>query len=99
MGWATRHIEDLTAGKTVQCRPKGNSMAPLIHSGDLVEIAPLVCDPAVGDIVLCKVKGNQYLHLVSAKKGEQYQISNRKGFVNGWCSRQSIYGLVTKVSK
>ena len=99
MGWATNHIAALQEGRTVQCRPKGNSMTGRINSGDLVTIEPIVHDPRVGNIVLCKVRGNQYLHIVTAQKGEQFQISNNHGFVNGWCSRQHIYGIVTEVKK
>jgi signal peptidase I len=102
MGWATRYIEELLDGRTVSFRPHGNSMTPLICSGDLVRVVPFDetdPDPQVGDVVLCKVRGNQYLHLVTAIKGDQYQISNNKGYINGWCSRRQVYGRVIKVSR
>lgn len=101
MGWASRHIEDLQAGRVVKCRPKGNSMVPLIHSGDLVTIEPIANDvePQKGDIVLCRVKGQQYLHLVTAVKPGQFQISNNKGHVNGWCARTAVFGIVTEVTR
>jgi SOS-response transcriptional repressor LexA len=101
MGWATKHIEELRLGKRVRCRPKGNSMVPKIGSGDLVIIDPLkkTQNPEVGDIVLCKVKGQQFLHLITAIRGDQYQISNNHGFINGWCGRAQIFGKVVSVSK
>jgi hypothetical protein len=54
-------------GETVSFRPTGNSMVPLIHSRDEVVVSPV--DPArveIGDIVLTKVAGNTYVHLVKA---------------------------------
>lgn len=98
MGWATQHIEDLKAGKTVVCRPKGNSMVPRIHSGDQVTIVPIEDDPQKGDIVLCKVNGRQFLHLVTAVRSGQFQISNNKGHVNGWCVRAAVFGIVSNVA-
>jgi hypothetical protein len=46
----------------------------------------------VDDIVLCRVKGNQYLHLVKAIQGERFQIGNNRGGINGWITRRQIYG-------
>jgi hypothetical protein len=45
-----------------------------------------------GDIVLCEVHGNEYLHFVSAIRGNRYQISNNHGYVNGWIDAQAIFG-------
>lgn len=72
-------------------------MTGRISSGQLCTIAPLDRDPVKGEVVLCKVRGNQYLHIVSAVKGDQFQISNNHGHVNGWTSRKNVYGLLTKV--
>jgi len=96
MNWATIHIEKLERGETVSFRPHGNSMKGKINSGQLVTVAPANCnDVEVGDIVLCKVKGSTFVHLVSAKQGDRVQISNNKGHVNGWT--RTVYGKVTKV--
>jgi hypothetical protein len=46
----------------------------------------------VGDIVLCKVAGNEYLHIVKAIQDGCYQIGNNRGFINGWIGSNSIYG-------
>lgn len=91
MGWASKYIEILKSGQSVSFRPKGNSMTPIIKSGDLVTVEPIT-DVNVGDIVLCKVKGREYLHLVSAIDGNRYQISNNHGFVNGWIGKNAIFG-------
>lgn len=97
MSWATQIIQDLQAGKTIQCRPRGNSMTGRISSGQLCTIAPIDRDPVKGDVVLCKVRGHQYLHVVTAVRPDQYQISNNHGHVNGWTSRKNVFGLLTRV--
>lgn len=78
-------------------------MTGRVSSGQLCTVVPLPLDgdrqPAKGDVVLCKVRGHQYLHLVTAVRGDQYQISNNHGYVNGWTARANIFGLLTKVEK
>lgn len=99
MGWATGYIERLRAGETVSFRPRGQSMSPKIESGQLCTVAPV--DPttiAVGDIVLCKVRGSEYLHLVKAIRDGQFQIGNNRGFINGWVAAHAIYGRLAKVA-
>jgi hypothetical protein len=70
-----------------------------IESGQLCTVEPV--DPAllqVGDIVLCKVNGRQYLHLVKAVQGDRFQIGNNRGRINGWISRNGIYGKCTRIA-
>jgi len=97
MGWASFHMMKLDKGITVQFRPRGNSMKPRINSGDLVTVSPDIQNLKVGDIVLCKVKGCQLLHLISAVQGNRYQISNNSGHVNGWISINAIFGKVIDI--
>lgn len=101
MGWAYPHILKLREGKTVQFRPHGNSMTPKIKSGQLVTVVPLDKDqdPEVGDAVLCRVHGKEYLHLVKTKRSNQYQIGNNQGRINGWVKRDSIFGILTQVEE
>ena len=99
MSWATHHIHNLTEGKTIQFRPRGNSMAGKIESGQLCTVEP-VSDPATlkkGDIVLCKVHGAQYLHLVKAISGDRVQIGNNRGKINGWTPFAQVFGKLVKV--
>lgn len=73
-------------------------MSGKIESGQLCTVEPV--DPAtieVGDIVLCKVKGFEYIHLVKARRGDQFQIGNNKGRINGWIGPQSIFGKCVRV--
>lgn len=98
MGWASAYIVSLQAGEKVQFRPKGNSMTGKIESGQLCTVEPV--DPTtlkVGDIVLCKVNGKQYLHLVKAIQGKRVQIGNNRGRINGWIGENSIFGKCTKI--
>jgi hypothetical protein len=93
MGWATFHIAKLRSGTSVQFRPRGNSMRGKIESGQLCTVEPMnVKDLCVGDIVLCKVNGQQYLHLIKAIDGSRFQIGNNKGRINGWVGPNAIYG-------
>ena len=99
MAWATHYIAKLEKRETVQFRPRGNSMAGRIDSGQLCTVVP-IDDPAelaVGDIVLCKVNGSQYLHLTKAIQGPRFQIGNNRGRINGWITAKSIYGRCTKI--
>ena len=73
-------------------------MAGKINSGQLCTVVPV--KPAtleVGDIVLCKVNGFQYLHLVKAVQGKRFQIGNNRGRINGWIGESGIYGKCVRI--
>lgn len=95
MSWATRTIEKLSKGEIVQIRPHGNSMSGRIDDGDLVTITPIIESVRKDDVVLCRVNGNDYLHLVKAVSGDRYLIGNNHGRINGWTKQ--IFGKVIKV--
>ncbi|MFN3199824.1 MAG: S24/S26 family peptidase [Bradymonadia bacterium] len=98
MGWATAYIAKLKAGETVRFRPRGDSMQPKIYSGQLCTVEPVDPDGLkVGDIVLCKVRGSQYLHLVKARQGQRFQIGNNRGHINGWVGPNAIFGRLISV--
>jgi hypothetical protein len=50
-----------------------------------------------GDVVLCKVYGREFLHLVKAVQDGRFQIGNNKGHVNGWVGANGIYGKLVAV--
>ncbi|MEV6192943.1 S26 family signal peptidase [Streptomyces sp. NPDC051920] len=90
----------VAGGETVRFRPSGASMVPLIRSRQLVTVAPV--DPsklAVGDIVLARVAGTVYLHLVSSLEParKRVQISNNRGHVNGWTGHDRVFGICVAV--
>jgi hypothetical protein len=98
MGWASRYIASLSGGETVQFRPRGGSMRGRIESGQLCTVEPVdQVTLSVGDIVLCKVNGREYLHLVKAIQGARFQIGNNRGRINGWISANSIFGRCVRI--
>jgi SOS-response transcriptional repressor LexA len=98
MSWAKFAIEALKEGKTVQIKPRGHSMKGKVNDGDLVTVQP--CDAealSVGDIVLVRVKGNDYLHLVKAIDKSRFLIGNNRGGINGWVGHNCVYGKAIKI--
>lgn len=92
--------EHLRAGEECYVVGFGQSMTPILKSGQPVIVAPVTEDTLLekNDIVFCKVNGHFYLHKISAiKNNKTYQISNNHGHVNGWISRSKIYGKVIKI--
>jgi hypothetical protein len=84
LGWANGYIAKLQSGETVSFRPRGDSMSPKIESGQLCTVNPV--DASVlraDDIVLGRVRGAEYLHLVKAIQGNRFQIGNNRGRING----------------
>lgn len=98
MGWASQYIARLQEGESVQFRPRGHSMRGRIASGQLCTVEPVdPLDLKVGDIVLCKVNGREYLHLIKAIQGARFQIGNNRGLINGWVSANAVFGKCVKV--
>ena len=111
MSWAARAIEGLQKGETVRLRPRGNSMKGKVESGQLVTVEPVGGRVlSRGAIVLCKVKGRHFLHLIKETRFDGFSnppapepeptsflIGNNRGGINGWVHREAIYGLCTKV--
>ena len=73
-------------------------MAGKIESGQLCTVETVDSTTLrVGDIVLCKVNGREYLHLIKAIQGPRFQIGNNRGRINGWVSAQAIFGRCIRV--
>ena len=87
----------LALGKPIITSEKGNSMTPLVKSGQKHELTPCTIDDVdVGDIVHAKVHGRWFTHLVTAKNDQKgAQISNNHGHVNGWT--KNVVAKLTKV--
>lgn len=92
-------LEKLQAGESFITHEHGNSMVPLIHSGQSHRLEPATWETVEpSDIVYCKVKGKFYTHLVKAKDPLRgCQIGNNRGNINGWT--KAVYGKVTEVIK
>jgi hypothetical protein len=98
VGWASHHIGRLRAGETVSFRPRGHSMKGRIASGQLCTVAPVDASTLkVGDIVLCRVGGSEYLHIIKAVGHGRFQIGNNRGGINGWVGPNSIFGKCVRV--
>lgn len=90
-------LEKLQNGETITTSEKGNSMVPLIKSGQEHVLEPVswgACKE--GDIVYCKVKGRFYTHLVLAINPDRgLLIGSNRGSINGWTKQ--VYGKVIEV--
>ena len=100
MSWAKHAIAALQIGQNATVKPHGGSMRPKVESGAVVTLEPVtLADLEVGDIVLCRVKGNTYLHLVKAVRGSDskrsVQIGNNRGGINGWT--RTVYGRAAAI--
>lgn len=101
MNWL-HHITKLRAGETTSFRPHGNSMQGRVEDGQLCTVEP-VKDPSalqVGDIVVVKVHGHIYFHLIKkiAVNGvRKFLIGNNKGHENGWANENSVYGRCIRI--
>lgn len=92
--------EHLISGEICVVTGYGNSMTPKLKSGESVIMEPVKEDTELekGDIVLCKVNGHYYLHLIHAIKNDtQFLIGNNHGHMNGWVSKNKIYGKVAEI--
>ena len=92
--------EHLRAGEECIVVGYGQSMTPILKSGQAVRCAPVTEETLLekGDIVLAKVNGHFYCHLIHAVKHDNtYLIGNNHGHENGWVSRKNIYGKVIEI--
>ena len=96
-GVTAKHLQD---GETCIVVGVGNSMEPLLKSGQPVLMEPVTETTELNkdDVVLAKAKGCDYCHKISAMKSNgQIQISNNSGHVNGWVSRNAVFGRMIKI--
>jgi hypothetical protein len=90
-------LERLQAGETFKTSEKGNSMVPLIRSGQEHTLTPIKWEECqIGDIVYCRVKKNYYTHLVKGKNQDRgLLIGNNRGGINGWTKQ--VWGKVIEI--
>ena len=74
--------------------PQPSEPTTVVPVGEVVTLRPLEPDEVLkkGDIVLARVNGKLYLHLVRAVSQDEVLIANNRGRVNGWTSRANVYG-------
>ena len=93
-------MEHLLAGETIDIYGFGQSMTPILKNGQGCTVCPITDAVSLekNDIVFCKVNGHFYLHKILAiKNGDSYQIGNNHGRVNGWISKNQIFGKVIHI--
>lgn len=107
--WAAEAIEKLLKGEKAQVRPFGRSMEPLVMSGQLVTLEPIVkyeniFNFTIRDIVLVSVNSTVYLHKIISVIMDldddntiKVLIGNNKGKINGWVGIENLYGKVVKI--
>ena len=95
----TQAAAELHSGRTINLRPSGHSMTPIIHHRQQVTISPVPDDAPLkaGALVLVKVRGTWLLHRIGKVGDDQFQIAHARGKVNGWVRRQAIAGIVTRI--
>ncbi len=98
--WKEIAIHTLKRGESVQVRPRGNSMTGLINDGDLVTLSPCdACGLNAGDIVLARVEGRRFrhvvLHKVVAIEQDRFLIGSNNR-LDGWVQAEAILGRVVQ---
>ena len=91
--------DHLLNGETIVIYGFGNSMTPILKNGQPVLVEPVSYQTKLkkDDIVFCKIGGYYYLHkILAVRNNTTFQIGNNHGYVNGWISRNQIFGLVIK---
>jgi hypothetical protein len=89
--------EHLAKGtESVTFCPQGGSMTPRIKSGQEITVHRLKADDEleIGDVVLARVHGQYYLHKIIGIDDHRNRlcIGNNHGGVNGWTTREKVYG-------
>lgn len=97
--WASLAIAKLQSNLPTTVQPFGNSMLPLIKSGAMVTLFLFAenLEPQKGDIVLVNVGRTVYLHLIKNIDKDKFLIGNNRGGINGWVTKDKIYGKVVLV--
>ena len=93
--------EHLMAGETCYVVGIGNSMTPILRSRQAVIVSPVTDEVELKkkDIVLSKVHGHYYLHLIHGIKdnGNLFLIGNNHGHMNGLVNRKNVFGKVVEI--
>ena len=92
---------DLSAGRSVSFKVKGNSMFPLLRNGkDIVFVSPVNQPVVKKDVVLFTHKGRHVLHRVIKIEGNAYTIQGDGVYASReYCTGEDIIGVVTHVAR
>lgn len=92
---------ELSAGRSVIFKVKGNSMYPFLRNGiDSVKLVPVNQPLVKNDVVIFKFNGNHILHRIIKIDGERY-ILQGDGVIKTreYCTREDIKGVVTHICR
>jgi len=99
----------LQSGPPDAFRSGGDSLAPLIKSGDVWEYHPVfeASEVEVGDIVFCQVKPTwrYFVHTIKRKTWDYekeawyFTVGKQPGCENSWCWMDEIYGKLKRISR
>jgi hypothetical protein len=68
-----------------------------VDDGADVTLEPVVPgDLKVGDVVLARVKGEDYLHLIRAIDRGTYFVGDNIGGVGGWIDKDALHGVMVE---
>lgn len=88
-------VKFLKEGKAITRYEYGDSMTPILFSGEYARVRPIKSNDEVtlGDAVLCDVDGNLMIHMVLDKIGNKFLIAptNPPHFTFGFANK--IYGI------
>ena len=90
---------ELSAGRSVIFKVKGNSMYPFLRNGiDSVRLAPVNQPLVKNDVVIFKYYGNQILHRIIKIDGERYILQGDGIIINReHCRKEDVIGVVTHI--
>jgi hypothetical protein len=73
----------------------GGSMRPAVRMVQRVALRPVVAgEPLAGRVALVEVGGRLWLHRVTAEEPGRVHVAGDNGMVNGWTSRDFVFGVV-----
>ena len=91
--------ERLEAGERVKITLVGSSMQPTLCEGDVLTLAPLEGEPAVGDVVLFRFREQHRLHRIVAIVDSVYTLQGDNCVGTESCRRDDIVGRLVAVER
>ena len=91
--------EQIAAGMQVKITLVGTSMQPTLCEGDILTLAPLDGNPAVGDVVLFRYHGRHLLHRIVAEADGIYTTLGDNCVNTESCRREDIVARLVAVEK
>ena len=94
-------VERLAAGETIARFEYGDSMYPVLVSGEYAKLTPVTSldEVKVGDAVCCNVMNNFMTHRVISEhttpEGKCFQIGDTWGHIYGWTD--IVYAIATNI--